>query len=59
MKIAIESQDTLLDCELEEIVDMWNRKSRRIAVQVLKKLHSPCVFLTCVEFNSVFKLRLI
>ena len=32
MKIAIESPDTLLDSDLEDIVDMWNRKSRRIAV---------------------------
>ena len=32
MKIAIESPDTLLDSDLEEIVDMWNRKNRRIAV---------------------------
>ena len=32
MKIAIESPDTLQDCDLEEIVDMWNRKGRRIAV---------------------------
>ena len=32
IKIAIESPDTLLDSDLEDIVDMWNRKSRRIAV---------------------------
>ena len=32
MKIAIESPDTLLDSDLGEIVDMWNRKNRRIAV---------------------------
>ena len=32
MKIAIESPDTLSDIELEEIVDVWNRKGRRIAV---------------------------
>ena len=32
MKIAIESPDTLFDSDLEEIVDMWNRKNRRIAV---------------------------
>ena len=32
MKIAIESPDKLLDSDLEEIVDTWNRKSRRIAV---------------------------
>jgi hypothetical protein len=32
MKIAIESPDTLLDSDLEEIVDTWNRKNRRIAV---------------------------
>ena len=32
MKIAIESPDKLSDSDLEDIVDTWNRKSRRIAV---------------------------
>ena len=32
MKIAIESPDTLLDTDHEDIVDTWNRKNRRIAV---------------------------
>ena len=32
MKIAIESPNTLSDEELEQIVDVWNRKGRRIAV---------------------------
>ena len=32
MKIAIESSETLSDEELEQIVDVWNRKPRRIAV---------------------------
>ena len=32
MKIAIESPATLTDSDLEEIVDTWNRKGRRIAV---------------------------
>ena len=32
IKIAIESPDTLLDSDLEDNVDTWNRKSRRIAV---------------------------
>ena len=32
IKIAIEFPDKLLDSDLEEIVDTWNRKSRRIAV---------------------------
>ena len=32
MKIAIKSPETLLDSDLEDIVDTWNRKSRRIAV---------------------------
>ena len=32
MKIAIESPDKLTDSDLEDIVDVWNRKSRRIAV---------------------------
>ena len=30
MKIAIESPETLSDVELEQIVDIWNRKPRRI-----------------------------
>ena len=32
MKIAIESPEKLPDYDLEEIVNIWNRKSRRIAV---------------------------
>jgi hypothetical protein len=32
MKIAIESPQTLSDEELEQIVDIWSRKSRRICV---------------------------
>ena len=32
MKIAIESPDKLTDSDLEDIVNVWNRKSRRIAV---------------------------
>lgn len=32
MKITIESPDKLTDSDLEDIVDVWNRKSRRIAV---------------------------
>ena len=32
IKIAIESPDTLQDYDLEEIVDMWNMKARRMAV---------------------------
>ena len=32
MKIAIESPNTLSDEELEQTVDVWNRKGRRIAV---------------------------
>ena len=32
MKIAVESPQTLSDEELEQIVDIWNRKSRRICV---------------------------
>ena len=32
MKIAIESPDVLTDCDLEEVVNVWNRKGRRIAV---------------------------
>ena len=32
MEIAIKSPDTLLDSDLEDIVDTWNRKNRRIVV---------------------------
>ena len=32
MKIAIESPGELTHSHLEEVVDIWNRKSRRIAV---------------------------
>ena len=32
MKIVIESPEKLTDSDLEEIVDVWNRKGRRIAV---------------------------
>ena len=32
MKVANESSNTLSDEELEQIVDVWNRKGRRIAV---------------------------
>ena len=32
MKIALESPVELTDSNLEEIIDIWNRKSRRIVV---------------------------
>ena len=32
MKIALESPVELTDSYLEEIVDVWNRKSRRVVV---------------------------
>ena len=32
MKIVIESTEKLTDSDLEEIVDVWNRKGRQIAV---------------------------
>ena len=32
MKIAMESPAELKDSDLEEVVDVWNRKGRRIAV---------------------------
>ena len=32
MTIVIESPEKLTDSDLEEIVDVWNRKGRRIAV---------------------------
>ena len=43
MKIVIESPEKLTDSDLEEIVDVWNRKGTRIAVctliQTLTSLH--------------------
>ena len=38
MKIAIESPETLSDSDLEEVVTIWNRKGRRIAVQIIDLL---------------------
>ena len=35
MKIVIESPEKLTDSDLEEIVDLWNRKGGRIAVLTL------------------------
>ena len=32
MKIAIESPETLFDSDLEEVVTIWNKKGRRVAV---------------------------
>ena len=32
MKIAIESPNVLTDSDLEEIVEVWNRKNRRVSV---------------------------
>ena len=32
MKIAIETEDNLTDSDLEMIVDIWNRKGRKIVV---------------------------
>ena len=32
LKIALESPDELTDSHLEEVVNVWNRKSRRIVV---------------------------
>ena len=32
MKVAMESPAELTDRHLEEVVDVWNRKNRRIAV---------------------------
>ena len=32
MKIAIESPEKLYEMELENIVDIWNRKNRRVVV---------------------------
>ena len=35
LKIVIESPEKLTDSDLEEIVDVWNRKGRQIAVKTL------------------------
>ena len=35
MKIVIESPEKLTDSDLEEIVEVWSRKGRRIAVYTL------------------------
>ena len=32
MKIAIESLDELTDSDLDEIVEVWNQKNRRVSV---------------------------
>ena len=40
MKIAIESPEKLSDSDLENIVDIWYRKSRRIIVQVQVLMYS-------------------
>ena len=32
MKIAIESPQKMFDKDLEEVIDVWNRKPRRIVV---------------------------
>ena len=39
MKTVIESTEKLTDRDLEEIVDVWNRKGRRIAVSTLIETH--------------------
>ena len=35
MKIVIETPKKITDSDLEEIVDVWNRKGRQIAVSTL------------------------
>ena len=46
LKIVIESPEKLTNSDLEEIVDVWNRKGRRIAVytliQILISLQMHC-----------------
>ena len=39
MKIVNESPEKLTDSDLEEIVDVWNGKGRRIAVYTLIQTH--------------------
>ena len=34
MKIAIKSPDQLTNSDLEDILDLWNRNGRRIAVHI-------------------------
>ena len=41
MKIAIESPAELTDSHLEEVVDVWNRKNRRIAVYSRRQKKVP------------------
>ena len=51
MKIAIESLQTLSEEEREQIVDVWNRKSRRQLIPVkfasLSKIESFCCSYCC------------
>ena len=52
MKIVIEYPEKLTDSDLEEIVDMWNRKGRRIAetlIQTLISLH-VCILSLLMHF---------
>ena len=32
MKIAIEGPDKLSECDIEEIITVWNRKPRRVSI---------------------------
>ena len=60
----IESPDTLLDSDLEDIIDMWNKQSRRIYCCLgqnlyillgfsLRLITLGCIFLV-LSFSSVF-----
>ena len=53
MKIAIKSPDKLSDSDTEEIVNVWNRKSRRVLVKVMcvsvdNNVSKSLVYVTCV-----------
>ena len=39
MKIVIESPEKLTDSDLEKIVDVWNRKGRRMLCKLCTSLH--------------------
>ena len=68
MKIVIESPKKLTDSDLEEIVDVWNRKGRRIAVYTLIQTlislhmhtltaHALCHYQHQMNFNNTISME--
>ena len=59
MKIFIKSPEKLTDSDLEEIVDVWNRKDRRIAVYTLIQtlislhMHTPTAHALCQALTNI------